>query len=138
MSTSSLSGRLVITRKRIRPRFSVSVMNSLMRAMTRDDVPPSPSPSVPPNARSPSSMITMTCPMALMTLKIFSRLPSVAPTHLERKFFSLIVGEPAFLGERLGHERLAGAHRPREEDAHRHAARSGLRGCCRRSTRGLS
>ena len=29
-----------------------------------------------------------------MTVRIFSRLPSVAPTHLERKFFSLIVVSP--------------------------------------------
>ena len=49
-------------------------------------------------------------------------MPSVAPTHFERKFFSLIVGQPALLRERLGDERLAGAHRAGEEDAHRHAA----------------
>ena len=64
MSESSLSGRLVIRRNRIRPRLLVSDMNSLMRAMTRDDVPPSSSPSVPPKARSPSSMITTTWPIA--------------------------------------------------------------------------
>ena len=29
----------------MRPRFDVSDMNSLMRAMTREEVPPSPSPS---------------------------------------------------------------------------------------------
>jgi hypothetical protein len=47
-----------------RPRFSVSLMNSLMRPMTRELVPPSPSPSLPPNARSPSSMMTMIWPIA--------------------------------------------------------------------------
>jgi hypothetical protein len=47
-----------------RPRFSVSLMNSLMRPITRDPVPPSPSESELPKARSPSSMMTMICPMA--------------------------------------------------------------------------
>ncbi len=78
----------------MRPRFDVSDMNSLMRAMTREEVPPSPSLPVLPNARSPSSTITTTWPMALMTVRIFSRLPSVAPTHFDRKFFSLIVVRP--------------------------------------------
>ena len=59
--------------------------------------------------------------MARMTLRIFSRLPSVAPTHFDRKFFSLIVVSPHSLREGLGHERLARSHRPGEEDAHRHA-----------------
>ena len=93
-STSSLSGRLVITRNRMRPRFDVSDMNSLIRAITRDDVPPSLSLSEEPKARSPSSMITTTWPMARITVRIRSRFPSVAPTHFERKFFSLIVGSP--------------------------------------------
>ena len=62
--------------------------------MTREPVPPSPSPSPPPKARSPSSMITMIWPMAWITDRIRSRLPSVAPTHLVRKFLSLIVVRP--------------------------------------------
>src|SRR5689334_13688663 len=51
---------------------ALPILNSLMRAMTRDDVPPSPSPSVLPKARSPSSIITTTCPMARITFRIFS------------------------------------------------------------------
>ena len=39
-------------------------------------------------------MMTMIWPIAWMTVRIFSRLPSVAPTHLERKFFSLMVVRP--------------------------------------------
>ena len=85
-------------------------MNSLIRAITRDEVPPSLSPSPLPNARSPSSMITTTCPMALITLRIFSRLPSVAPTHFERKFFSLIVGSAHSFANASATKVLPGAH----------------------------
>ena len=48
-----------------------------------------------PNAWSASSMKTKQRPSAWIKRKIFSRLPSVEPTHLSRKFFSFTTGTPA-------------------------------------------
>ncbi|MNT00087.1 hypothetical protein D3C72_1345050 [compost metagenome] len=85
-SMSSLSGRLVITSQRILPRCEVSAMKPLILANTRELVPESP--SSPPRARSTSSITIMTEPMAFTMVRIFSRLPSVEPTHFSRKFLS--------------------------------------------------
>ena len=64
--------------------------------MTRELVPPSlSSPPPEPKLRSPSSMITAIGPMALTVASTRSRLASVEPTHLERKFFSATADKPA-------------------------------------------
>ena len=120
MSTSSLSGRLVIRMKRTRPRLDVSLMNSLSRATTREPVPPSVSPPSPPepNERSPSSMMTMMLPMARTTSRIFSRFDSVEPTHLERKFLSLIPVSPP--RARKPRPKVCRSPSAGEQQAHRH------------------
>ncbi len=71
-------------------------MKSLIRAITRDDVPPSVSPPSPlPKLRSPSSMTSAIGLIARMIFSTRSRLDSVDPTHFERKFFSTTPGSPA-------------------------------------------
>ena len=60
-----------------------------------------------------------------MTVRIFSRLPSVAPTHFERKFFSLMVVSPHSLANASATKVLPVPIGPGEEDAHR------ARGCVR-------
>src|SRR2546430_4451249 len=50
-----------------------------------------------------TTLFRSTCPMARITFRIFSRFPSVAPTHFERKFFSLMVVRPHSLARSEEH-----------------------------------
>ena len=87
----------------------------------RPDSPESPSPPPPrlPVIWSASSTKTITCPSACRIENTFSRLPSVAPTHLSRKFFSSTQGMPMLARQALDQVRLAGADAAREQVAHR-------------------
>jgi len=60
----------------------------------RPETPLSSPPPRLPVIWSASSTNTMTCPRARKTWKIFSRLPSVAPIHLSRKFLNTTNGTP--------------------------------------------
>jgi len=94
-STSTMSGRLVAKIQKIWPRLAVSAISLASIPYTRPESPASPSP--PPRrpvAWSASSTNTITCPKACRMVKIFSRFPSVAPTHFSRKFFSSTMGMP--------------------------------------------
>ena len=107
----------------MRPRFDVSDMNSLMRAMTREDVPPSP--SLVGVAEGPVALVDDDHHLA-DRLEHGQDLLEVAlgrANPLRPEVLQLDRRQAAFLGERLRDEGLARAHRAGEQDAHRHAAR---------------
>ena len=114
------------------PRLRVSPMKAAIWAKTRFWVPESPCWSRLPRAASASSITTPTGVRAERILRMRSRLDSVEPTHMERKFFSFTQGKPISLGEALDEEGLGAPHRAADEIAHRHrrrvAAGDGARG----------
>ena len=89
------SGRLVMRNHSTRPRRRVSPMNAASRANTRSLVPESPPESSRlPSAASASSTTTAVGPMLSTMARMRSRLASVWPCHLERKFFIDTTGTP--------------------------------------------
>src|SRR2546428_8995922 len=72
---------------------------------TRLDVPESPSDSRLPSAASASSITTMTGPIARSTESTRSRLPSVSPTYLDRKFLRITHGMPISPAVHCGRDR---------------------------------
>ena len=110
----------------MRPRFDVSDMNSLMRAMTRDEVPPS---LLAVGVAERAVALVDDDDDLADRLDHGQDLLEVAlggADPLGAEVLQLDRREAALLRERLGDERLAGAHRAGEEDAHRHAARAAL------------
>ena len=103
----SRSGRAVIRNQRILPRFRVSAMKLAIEANTLFWVPESPDCSRLPSAASASSMTTPTGVSEARILRMRSRLDSVEPTHIERKFFSLTQGKPISLAKHSTRKVLA-------------------------------
>ena len=79
---------------RIWPRYSVSPICAAIIPNMRAPTPESPPWSRSPSIASASSMITTTGPIERSTPSTRSRLPSVSPTYLLRKFLSTTAGMP--------------------------------------------
>ncbi len=89
------------------PRLRVSPMKAAICAKTRFWVPESPCWSRLPSAASASSTTTPTGVSAERILRMRSRFDSVAPTHIERKFFSFTQGKPISLAKHSTRKVLA-------------------------------
>ena len=100
------------------PRNSVFPMNWAIWAKTRLLTPLSPLELRSPSCASASSTTTAIGLMARSKARTRSRLPSVTPCHMLRKFLSMTAGIPTSPAKQVVRNVLPGAHRPADDVAH--------------------